>query len=705
MTLALFDAEKQTEAETEMAKSLAANASNLPLLAGAAYWYAAHNDGAQAVALASRATKLEPRYIWAQIALARGFMQQKKPLEAERVLLTARQYGNFPTLAYELAAARLQAGFFREAAETLAVDFTVRNGLIGTKLGGRVVKNSKSFVELLAPERRAGIFQPLAADSPENAERMKNLLDFKQQLDSADIDETAISQTADAFIEGTDRMKLHRQLFVARQLLDKNKNSVKVSEIAQSAIGKADAALDVPNAAAAVLADALYESRASAASRNEIVVVPEVSRPTLSAILRGEIEEIVGWSAYRLNKNDDAVVHLKRAVSVLPEKSSFWLSSYWRLGAALEADGKDKEALEAYFKGYPTDAPSGGKYLIIESLYKKINGSNDGLEARIGAKPEILGGAVEQTELRRTTVPKTETAVQAAEIAAAPENIKNDETKTETSVKPAETLTVPTETPKTAATPQQVDNAVEKSAVSAEIQPKNDSAEIAAPKINAETAPPTIENAPPKIEVKTAAPEEKSAPTEVKNEIKTAEPTPLISAAPENVPPTDKPKQLFEPIIIEVPKPETAAPPAEAKSKTVKDETKSTPAEKTSEPSTPVETARPEILRPRVIITDNFPVSSANSKCSLAFSQESVTLINNGGSLGLIGGFENPDEKSEITAISSSPNDVSVTLDEGIGTTSGRSFFIVKSISVNVGEYKITFEAACGKKEIAVKVR
>ena len=44
---------------------------------------------------------------------------QKKPLDAERTLLGARRYGNFPTLEYEIASARLMAGFYRDAAEEL----------------------------------------------------------------------------------------------------------------------------------------------------------------------------------------------------------------------------------------------------------------------------------------------------------------------------------------------------------------------------------------------------------------------------------------------------------------------------------------------------------------------------------------------------------------------------------------------------------
>ncbi|HSK73828.1 MAG TPA: hypothetical protein VK892_19175, partial [Pyrinomonadaceae bacterium] len=78
LVLSLFNAEKQKEAEAEMQKSLEANPGNLPLLVGAAYWYAAHGRGDKAVELAQKALEVEPRYAWAYVAMARGLMAQKR---------------------------------------------------------------------------------------------------------------------------------------------------------------------------------------------------------------------------------------------------------------------------------------------------------------------------------------------------------------------------------------------------------------------------------------------------------------------------------------------------------------------------------------------------------------------------------------------------------------------------------------------------
>src|SRR5207245_5534358 len=101
LVLSLFDAGKRADAEAELTRSLEANPGNVILLAGAAYWYAAHDEGEKAVELAQKAIAGDPRFIWSHIALARGYLSENKPAIAERTLFAARRYGNFPTLEYE----------------------------------------------------------------------------------------------------------------------------------------------------------------------------------------------------------------------------------------------------------------------------------------------------------------------------------------------------------------------------------------------------------------------------------------------------------------------------------------------------------------------------------------------------------------------------------------------------------------------------
>lgn len=392
LILSLFDAGQQKEAEAEFAAAIQNDTRNFSLLASVAYWYAAHDLGEKAVEYAQKAIDIEPRYIWGHIVLARGLMKQNRPLEAERVLLKARQYGNFPTMDYEIASARYQAGFYREAAEELRKSFSLKDGLVSTRLGGRIFKEEKGLLDLIGYERKASLLQPSAAESADNAEKLKLLLELERKAVQPG-DETELSGLADAFVAGSDKMKLHRQLYVASLFLKNNIALAKVASLLKASLGNAESGLDVAAPGAAVMASELYESRTAAQARNEVIVIPEVPRQTLSAILRGRIEDLAGWTAFQQSDYPEAVVRLKRAISVLPDKSAWWRSSMWRLGAALAADGKEKEALESYIKSYITDRPSAARYTVIEAVYQRVNGTTEGLEEKIGPNPGLLVAA------------------------------------------------------------------------------------------------------------------------------------------------------------------------------------------------------------------------------------------------------------------------------------------------------------------------
>ncbi|HKX83208.1 MAG TPA: hypothetical protein VJL58_03220, partial [Pyrinomonadaceae bacterium] len=296
LVLSLFDGDKKTEAEAEMAKALEANPNNVTLIAGAAYWYSANGDPDKAIELGEKAIALEPRYVWSHIAYARGLAGKQKPVDAERVLIKARSYGNFPTVEFELASARLAAGFYREAVEDLQRSFALKDGNIVVKLGGRTERTGAGFEELLAAERRASIFAPSSGGNATSDQKLKQLLELHKEISASDPDIASIATTVDEFTSGTDSMKVHRQLYAASLLLQKNVALDKVVDVARSATGNTDSGLDSPNAGSAVMASELYESRSLAFSRNEFLLVPEVPRQTLSVILRGRVEDIAGWA-------------------------------------------------------------------------------------------------------------------------------------------------------------------------------------------------------------------------------------------------------------------------------------------------------------------------------------------------------------------------------------------------------------------------
>lgn len=675
LVLSLFEAGKQTEAESEMQKLLNENPNNLPLLVGAAYFYAAKTDGAKAVDMAQKALAIEPRYTWANIALARGFLAQKRPLDAERVLLAARNYGNFPTIDYEIATARLQAGFYREAADELKKNFEVKDGVLTTYLGNRVGVDAEDFIKLLSLERRAAIFSFDAADTPENAERLKSLLEFSKELNSENLNETVLSEKADKFIKGDDKMKTHRQLFVAGRLLDKKKNLPKVIELTQAAVKGVDTALDVPNPSAVVMADELYENRTLAISRGEVLLVPEVSRQTLSVILRGRIEELSGWTLYQQDKPAEAIVKLKRAVSVLPEDSNWWRSSVWRLGAAFEADGKADEALKNYIKSYKSGEANPAKYIIIDSLYQKVNGNRDGLEDKIGKRPNGISDTIAKV---------TENINSDPEISTTPEPVATptpDITPEPEPVPTPEILVTPTPEPEVSTSPTPEENQVVDTANN---KTENPTQPVTEPPTETEITPTPTPSPTPSEDNQSQISVEKPKNTETVAKTDTTS------------------KSLFEPIVINVRKKENSKPKiteSEIKTENTSEEKNELVENEKSQPKNN-ETGSTKL---RVFIEDNLKVETP--KCELVTSQESVWLVNSGGSLGILVGFARSGDAKKITAVASSPADIEVSLEPEIGANSGRAFFILKSISPKKGAFTVTFNSSCGKKEVQVRVR
>jgi tetratricopeptide (TPR) repeat protein len=157
-----------------------------------------------------------------------------------------------------------------------------------------------------------------------------------------------------------------------------------VLDFAEAAASSLEAALDAPAASVAVMSEELYGARLQAITAGTETPAPEIERSMRGNILRGRIEEIAGWTLYNQDKASEAIERLRRATSLLPENSGWRRTALWHLGAALEASGNEQEALDSYLQSYDKNAPDEGRRAIIERLYRKLNGSLAGLEAKLG---------------------------------------------------------------------------------------------------------------------------------------------------------------------------------------------------------------------------------------------------------------------------------------------------------------------------------
>jgi tetratricopeptide (TPR) repeat protein len=695
--LCLLELGKTTEAEDALDAALIRNPGNVVLLASSAYWYAARGQAEEAYELAADAIKRDPRYIWSHIALGRSLMLQNKYAEAEIELIKARQYGNFPTLEYEIATARLMAGYYRDAADELRKNFSAGAGQVEARLGGRVPRSGPDLEGLLAYEVRASFFNSEFAAAGGDPARLRALLELDSALGRHVIDETEAARAAEAFAAGSDKMRLHRQLYAANALLEKKAALPKVLALTKAAVSSVDDGLAIESPTGPVMASELYDARRVAFLRGQFVAFPEVPRPTLSAIVRGRIEEITGAAYFEQEDHAEAVVRLRRAVSVLPKDSAWWRSSMWRLGSALEATGKETEALDSFISSYLSGEPSGAKYIVIESLYRRVNGNTDDLELKIGPNPAARFVAVDPVKTDRgteVTPPDTERAV-AEPDKDVPETVKPAAEPSPAAEMPAIGKDEKPLLPEVPTEPREkvLDPDPPAAAKTADVPPaaaKTDDVPPAAEKEKA--AEPVPENRvdepaePPKPAADTAVP---------------------TGDAP--VRGTDAAKRpdasLFDPVVITVPGPRSrtvAVPPAAAQiDAEVRSDAK---ADEVSAPSD-TETAGRSIdrvnLRPRVVLGNE--ITEVPATCSINVSQEKVSLSADGGNIGILAGTGKPDVS--VSARSSSPEDVEVAAEPEIEGITGRTFFVIRSVSKRVGVYQVWFEAPCGKKEVLVRVQ
>lgn len=389
VVLSLLELGQKDEADRELNSALQDRdqVAKLPLLVGAAYWFLAHNEPVRGLELAQNAVTLEPRYSWAQIALARALIANRRPQEAETSLRFVRQFSRFPTLDYEMASMLAAIGLYDDAVAELARSFTVKDGQIETRLAGRYAAHAAGFIELLAPERRAAIYQSRPADTEANAKMLKALLALNFALNpregrAASEDELAV--IAQDFTAGNDAMRTFRQIYVADKLVKKRVAFSTVIDLMDQATAGVEAALSAPTATLAVQPEEYSDIRNRALAQGGTPRIPDASREALSGLLRGRIEDLAGQALFNLDKSADAVTRLRRAVNASPEGTPLWRSALWHLGAALEANGKNDQALLYYIKSYLAGPPDLARRSVIENVYKKVNGTLDGLDDKIG---------------------------------------------------------------------------------------------------------------------------------------------------------------------------------------------------------------------------------------------------------------------------------------------------------------------------------
>src|SRR6266508_3887858 len=355
-----------------------------------AFHYLAQNKLKQAQQAVAAALLVEPRYSWARIAAAEVDLANGRYFEAERNLIAARSYANFPTLYFTLGKLYLAVEDFDGALEQFSKAFDYSpQGRFTARLGGVFDAQADNLKDLLSREHQAAIF---LAEPPTKGETFKiaealvrfnsSLRAIRAAMNSSSTGETgdgvkgAAENAAEArrghveemeraameFIEAEGSRRSFRMLSVAERLAQAGVSTGLAVELAEQALGLAQTATE---------------------AEGSLREYPNYDRNGRLAIFRGRSLSAKGWALFKAGKNREAAAALTESTQVygsLPEGRR----ALWRLATVKETQGELKEALDLYIAGY--EAPGSGSELdraVIESLYRKINGSLDGLDKRL----------------------------------------------------------------------------------------------------------------------------------------------------------------------------------------------------------------------------------------------------------------------------------------------------------------------------------
>jgi tetratricopeptide (TPR) repeat protein len=345
-----------------------------------AFYYLMHGQPAQARQSAEQALTAEPRFSWGRIAAAEVDLAEERYFEAERHLLAARQYSNFPTLEFTLGKLYLTVEDFDGsiAQFSKAFSYSATDGF-KTRLGGVLDVKRERLEDLLAPEQQAAIFlfEPPTTYNQFRVIESLMRLDAVLQSEKAghesgrtnndsvnSADSSGIENAAEEFVEADTLRKPFRALYAAQRLAQSGSATEVAVKLADQALENAEAA-----------------TKPEGSLRD----YPNYDRDGRLSLFRGRAADAKGWALLKAGRVAEAVAALNTAVEnygSLPEGAK----ARWHLAAARESAGELREALDLYIAAYerPGANESDVRRAVIESLYRKIHGSLDGLNERIG---------------------------------------------------------------------------------------------------------------------------------------------------------------------------------------------------------------------------------------------------------------------------------------------------------------------------------
>jgi tetratricopeptide (TPR) repeat protein len=370
--------------------------------------------------LIEQAAKIEPRYAWAFIAKAEIDALEGKFGDALGTLITGQSHAGFATVTFALAKAFVALDGYDQATEVMKRAFTVNiEGEFEALLGGAFKARSPRLDLLLERERQASLYMnsdPTTSLQYRLVEAVARI-DHYSKLALAERNkaqqqaarrrprpgQTKTSDPKAEDVKGATRPRratappsLTEELSAGRDAelpgmqellkaittfttLDDGRQAFRMVWAARK-LTEFDLALDAAELLArraVALIDTATEPDGSMRD------APRLGREARRAMFAGRAYDALGWAQFKKGNTRGALENLIKAVDVYPT-SLDRKAAIWHLAIATQEAGDDRRALELYIASYEPESPTAVvRRTQIEALYKRLNGSLDGLEEKL----------------------------------------------------------------------------------------------------------------------------------------------------------------------------------------------------------------------------------------------------------------------------------------------------------------------------------
>lgn len=175
--------------------------------------------------------------------------------------------------------------------------------------------------------------------------------------------EASLVSAIDGFVGVDDGREPFRKIWISIQLADKSILLDRAKQLAEEALSGVEAATELDRS---------------------VRDMPDADRATRRSVMTARANDALGWVLVKRREYDQALVHLAAATES-PLADAEYNGRLWHLGIAKLESGAEREALDVLIRAYqPTSATAARQRRTIQSLYVKINGSDAGLDRRLG---------------------------------------------------------------------------------------------------------------------------------------------------------------------------------------------------------------------------------------------------------------------------------------------------------------------------------